>query len=323
MKILVTGATGQLGSAVARALKDRGDEVLCLVRNPDALGVLDDDLAVHPGDVTDPASLRAAVAGCQAVVHLAGIVSYWPPKDELLRAVNVEGTRKLLEAATDAGVERFLLTSSIAALGWVRDGDVGDEDTPYNWDGLGVTYCETKKAQQDLVLATSTLNPVAVLPGICFGAKDLHQNAGRMLINVAKGTLPGSPPGATTAAVLDDVVAGHLLALDRGKRGEAYVLGGTTATFHELFGRIAAVLGVPAPKRVLSRFVMRTAAAVQASKAIFTGEEPQLTQALAEMSVRNRRYSSDKARGQLGYTTRPLEDGIEACAAWYRERGWL
>ena len=323
MKVLVTGATGQLGSSVARALKDRGDDVLCLVRDPDRLGVLDDDLPVHPGDVTDPKSLEAAVAGREAVVHLAGIVSYWPPKDELLRKVNVEGTRHLLGAATAAGVRRFVLTSSIAALGWVRDGDIGDEDTPYNWDGLGVTYCETKKAQQDLVLATSSLSPVAVLPGICFGPRDLHKNAGRMLLNLAAGTLPGSPPGATTAAVLDDVVQGHLLALDRGRSGEAYVLGGTTPSFHELFGRIAAVLGVDPPRRVLGRFVMRTAAAVQASKAVFTGEEPPLTQALAEMSVRNRRYASDKARGQLGYATRPLEEGIEACAAWYREQGWM
>ncbi len=323
MKVLVTGATGQLGSSVARALHDRGEDVVCLVRDPERRGVLDADLATVVGDVTAPQTLAAATAGCEAVVHLAGVVSYWPPNDDTLRRVNVDGTRHLLEAARTAGVRRFLLTSSIAALGWVAPGDVGDEDTAFNWSGLGITYCDTKHEQQQLVLAAQELSPVAVNPGICFGAKDLNQNAGRMLLNLAAGKVPGTPPGATTAAVLDDVVRGHLLALDRGRSGESYVLGGTTLSFHELFGRIAAVLEVPAPKRQLSRFLLRTAAAVQASKAVFTGEEPALTQALAELSVRNRQYASDKARGELGYTTRPVEDGIAACAAWYRERGWL
>ncbi|HJN74916.1 MAG TPA: NAD(P)H-binding protein [Myxococcota bacterium] len=318
--ILVTGATGQIGSRVAKALAER-EEVRCLVRDPQRLGALDFEVEVVPGDVTDEHSLGAAVAGCRAVVHCAGVVSYWQRKAAWQEAVNVGGTKKLLDAAAAAGVERFLLTSSIAALGYVEGDGLGDETTPFNL--ADVPYCATKRAAQDLVLAETRLEGFAVNPGITFGSHDLHVNAGRMCLQVHAGGPPGVPPGATTVSVLEDVVAGHLAALDRAEPGNAYVLGGATPSFVELFQAVGEVVGKPAPTRVAPEWLMRAYGACLLVGAAFSGKEPPLTPALARVSARNRRYLSAKARRELGYEPRSLSDGISACWRWYLEQGYV
>lgn len=318
--ILVTGATGQIGSRVAKALAERGP-VRCLVRNPSRLGALDFEVELVRGDVTDADSLPAAVEGCRAVVHCAGVVSYWAKKAAWQEEVNVGGTRKLLDAAAAAGVERFLLTSSIAALGWVEGEGIGDETTPFNLHD--VPYCATKKAAQDLVLAETRMAGLAVNPGITFGTHDLHRNAGRMCLQVHAGGPPGVPPGATTVSALSDVVAGHLAALDRGEAGEAYVLGGETPSFVELFRAVGEVVGRPAPTRVLPEWVMRAYGGLLLLGATFSGEEPAVTPALARVAARNRRYSSAKAREALGYRPKPMREAIEDCWAWYQAEGYV
>jgi len=317
--ILVTGATGQIGSRVAEALARR-EEVRCLVRNPDKPGALDFDVEVVRGDVTDADSLQAAVRGCRAVVHCAGVVSYWDRNAAWQEEVNVGGTRKLLDAAAEAGVERFLLTSSIAALGCVEGDGIGDETTPFNMGD--VPYCATKKAAQDLVLGDTRLRGVAVNPGITFGTHDLHRNAGRMCLQVHSGGPPGVPPGATTVAALTDVVEGHVAALYRGEPGNAYVLGGHTLSFAELFQAVASVVGKPAPTRVLPEWLMRAYGAALLVGAAVTGNEPPITPTLARVSARNRKYSSAKANRALGYSPKPLDEGIRDCWEWYLERGY-
>jgi dihydroflavonol-4-reductase len=321
---LVTGGSGQLGSEVARALVARGDTVRCLLRDPARARLLD-GVAVErvQGDVTAPETLGAAVSGCDAVLHLAGVVSYSPGSRARQQAVNVGGTRDLLDAAAAAGVGRFVLTSSIAAIGFVEGPGEGDEDAPYNWGPYGLGYMDTKRESEALVLGDRRVEGIAVNPGIVFGARDLHQNGGRMLLQVAAGGPPAVPPGATTCATLGDVGAGHLLALDRGRPGHRYVLGGTTGTFAEIFARVAAVMGRPAPTRVAPRAALVAFGALQELKARFTGGEPPLTRSLARVSCKNRRYRSDRAITELGYAPSPLEEGIRACRDWYRAEGLL
>jgi len=324
VRVLVTGGSGQLGSEVARALVARGDAVRCLLRDPSRARLLDGiEVQRLPGDVTAPESLKRAVAGCDAVLHLAGVVSYSPGSRALQQAVNVGGTRNLLDAAAAAGVGRFVLTSSIAAIGYVDGPGEGDEDTPDNWGPFGLGYMDTKRESEALVLSDRRVEGVAVNPGIVFGARDLHQNGGRMLLQVAAGGPPAVPPGATTCATLRDVGAGHLLALDRGRPGRRYVLGGTTGTFAEIFARVAAVMGRPAPSRVAPRAALVAFGALQELKARFTGGEPPLTRSLARVTCKNRRYRSDRAITELGYAPSPLEEGIRACRDWYRAEGLL
>lgn len=324
MRVLVTGGTGQIGSALVTALRDRGDDVRCLVRRADKLGQLDPEgVALSVGDVTDPGSLQTAAKGVDAVIHAAGVVSYWKRNAALQQQVNVDGTRNVLDAAAGAGVRRVLLTSSIAALGWAPDGELGDEDTPFNWGGMGLGYQETKRAAQDLVLGDARVEGVAVNPGITFGPGDVHRNAGRMLLQVHQGGPPAVPSGSTTVAALSDVVAGHLAALDRGTPGRNYVLGGGTPSFLELYRVVAQVVGNPAPTRVVGRGVVKLFGALGLARAAITGTEPAVTPGLAEVSSRNRRYSSQRAIDELGYAPKPMVQGIQACWDWYVAHGYV
>lgn len=324
MHVLVTGGSGQLGSAVVRALLADGHRVRCIVLHlsqPDLLAGLPVEL--REGDVTRPESLPPAFEGIDAVIHMAGIVSYARTDRARTRlpAVFVDGTRHALQASADAGVGRFLLTSSIAALGYLPDGATGDESTPWNWGPLDIPYFAAKKGAEDLVLAERRLEALAVNPGIVFGEGDLQRNGARTLLQIASGRMPGVPPGATTAANLDDVARGHLLALRSGRPGQRYILGGHPMTFRELYDRIGEVVGRPAPRRTLSPSTLRLVARVLAVGSAFTGREPGLTPALAEISIRNRRFSSEKAVRELGYAPQPLSEGIGACWRWLGDRG--
>ena len=325
MRVLVTGGTGQVGGGVVRALLERGDEVRCLVRDPERLGNLAGlPVETVPGDVTRDDSLPAAMRGVEAVIHAAGVVSYWSARRAVQQEVNREGTRRVLEAAVQAGVRRFVLTSSIAALGSVPGDELGDESTPFDWDGLDLTYQETKRDSQAMVLAETRLEPVAVLPGVVFGPGDLHNNGLRILRQVYSGAMKGAPSGSTTAATLHDVVAGHLAALDSERHTRAWVLGGWTGSFLELFAEAAAVVERPAPTRAVPPAVLWAVALYHEARASFTGREPLVSRSLATVSSRNRKYSSARAVAELGYQPQPLQAGMRSLLHWARDSGrWV
>ncbi len=321
MKVLLTGGTGMMGSNLAHGLVAAGHELRCLVMPSDP-AVLLEDLAHErvEGDVLDPDSLEPVLRDVEAVVHTAGVVSYWHRKADLLWKVNVEGTRAMLNAAARTGVRRFLHTSSIAALGYVEGDGLGDEDTPYNWGGQGLSYCDAKRASEELVLAEDRMETVSVNPGIVFGERDLRVSASRMLVQVRQGGPPFAPPGQTTVCTARDMVAGHLAALESGRPGERYVLGGHTLSFLELFQRIASVVAGQAPTRIAPRGLLRTFGLFKEWGGLLTGTEPDFTRQLAEMSSRNRQYSSSKAEKELGFTPSELEPCLERTWAWLKDR---
>ena len=319
--VLVTGATGQIGGALTRALQRAGDRVRCLVRDREhGRRLLGEEVELAAGDVTVPDSLPPALRGIEVVAHLAGKASYWPALGSQMRAVHVAGTANLLDACARAGVNKLLFTSSIATLGWVAGHGVGDETTAYNWHGLGIDYFDTKYAAERMVLAETRLATIAVNPGVVFGAGDRAVNGLRLLREIAGG-VPGYPPGATTAAVLDDVVAGHVAALERGRPGQRYVLGGTPLTFAELFEAIAEVVGAPTPRRRLAPLLMRGLALASTAGGLLTGHEPRITLPAYHILTRNRRYSSAKAVAELGYPISPLAAGLRQCWEWHSGHG--
>lgn len=254
-------------------------------------------------------------------MHTAGLISYARADAARLHAVNVEGTRAVLDAAAQAGVRRVVLTSSIAALGWVPPGEVGDEDTPWAWGGLGLGYFETKHAADQLVLAETRLEGVALCPGITFGAHDANLGGGRLFVQVDQGGPPVVPCGATTTAALGDVAQAHVAALTRGQPGRRYVLGGHTPTFLELYAEIAALMGRPAPTRVVGEPALVALAWWEALSASLQGRAPRVTPPLARVSSRNRRYRSDRAIAELGYQPTPLRQALGECLDWLRAQG--
>ena len=324
MLVLLTGGTGMVGSHVAKALSEAGHSVRCLMRKPEQPGLLE-GLHIEPvaGDVTHADSLAQAVVGVDAVVHVAGVVSYWKPRAARQWEVNVEGTRTLIEAAAQAGVRRFVVTSSIAAVGYVENDDLGDEDTPYNWGPFDIAYCETKRASEKLVLEDTRIEGVAVNPGIVIGPQDIHMGGGRIVAQVYSGDVPAIPCGATTVATANDVAQGHLLALESGQAGRRYILGGHPMSFKQLFGLCAEVLGKKPTGKVLSPALMTGAAYLMNAWSHVVQKEPRLTPQLAALSVRNRRYTSQRAISELGFSVSNLEDAIDAAARWYVDQGIL
>jgi dihydroflavonol-4-reductase len=324
MRVLLTGGTGQIGAAIARALLDAGHDVSALLRDLDRPGLLTGlPLRWVQGDITRPERLGAAVTGAEAVIHTAGLVSYAAQDAALLRAVNVEGTRNVLDAAAAAGARRVVLTSSIAALGEVKPGEIGDEDTVWSWGGLGLHYLESKYEAERLALADTRLEVIALNPGIVFGADDLSGNTSTLFSQVLGGGPPMVPSGATTVCALPDVAAAHVNALSRGRPGHRYVLGGATPTFLEIYAAIAASLGVPAPRRVVSEGLLYPFAFVEGVLARLTHRRPRITPALARMSCRNRRYRCEKAVLELGYTPRSLQGSLSETLTWMRGQGLL
>ena len=318
--VLVTGATGQLGSALTRCLRQRGYRVRALARDHErARRRLGDEVELVRGDLASPDTLSPALQGVEVVAHLAGVASYWPARAPEMREVNLHGTAHLLDACAGAGVSTLLHTSSIATLGWVPGAELGDESTAYNWHGLGIAYFDTKYEAERMVLSDPRVAAVVVNPGLVFGPGDTAGNGLRFLREVAAG-VPGHPPGATTAAVLEDVVAGHLAALERGRTGERYVLGGSPVTFRELFAEIAAVVGVPPPRRRLAPWMLGALALAHTAGARLSGGEPRVSLPTYHILTRNRRYRSDKAVQELGYRISPLGDGLRRCWEWHRRR---
>ena len=318
--VLVTGATGQIGGALAHALRQRGDRVRCLVRDADrARRLLGAGFELAAGDLGSDASLDAALRGADAVCHLAGRASYWPARAAEMREVNVHGTARLLDACARSGVTTLLHTSSIATLGSVPGDALGDESTPFNWSRLGIAYFDTKYEAERMVLADPRVAAVVVNPGLVFGPGDLNGNALRLLREVAGG-VPGYPPGSTTAAVLADVVSGHLAALDRGRAGHRYVLGGHPLTFQELFAAIADVVGVAAPRTRLAPWMVGMMALAHTGLSRLNGREPRVSLPTSRILTRNRRYRSDKAVAELGYPVSPLAAGLRACWQWHLHR---
>ena len=324
--VLVTGATGFVGSAVARCLAARGHALRLLVRRTsDRRNIegLDADLA--EGDLTDPASLARAVAGCRFVVHVAADYRIWVPDPAAMMAANVAGTRALLLAARDAGAERIVHCSSVAALGLTEDGSPAEEDTPVIEDKIIGAYKLSKYRAEQAVLALvrdHAVPAVIVNPSMPVGPRDIKPTpTGRLIRDAARGKIPAFVDTGMNVVHVDDVAEGHALALERGEIGRKYILGGENLSLRDLLAQIAAVAGRQPPRLRLPTTPLMPLAVVSEWIGRATGHEPMLTVDSLRMARKRMWYSSARAMAELGYRPRPIRAAIEDAVAWFRDHG--
>lgn len=325
---LLTGATGFVGSAVARVLAARGHRLRVLVRpGSDRRNLAGLDLEPVEGDLTDPASLARAVSGCRYLFHVAADYRIWVPDPDAMLRANVDGTVALMRAAMAARVERAVYCSSVAALGLTKDGSPADETTLVSEDDIVGVYKKSKYRAEQAVLRLvrdEGLPAVIVNPSTPVGPRDIKPTpTGKMIADAASGRVPAYLDTGLNIVHVDDVAEGHALALERGTIGEKYILGGENLSLRDLLALVCSVAGRAPPRIALRHEWLWPVAVGFEAAARWGGIEPLVTRDHLRMARKRMFFSSAKAIAALGYRPRPARRAVEDAVAWFREHGMV
>jgi dihydroflavonol-4-reductase len=323
----MTGASGFVGSAVARELSRAGFALRALLRHGSPATNLDGlDAEIVEGDMRDEKAVFAGAKGARYVFHVAADYRLWAPDPEEIMRANVEGTRIVMEAAQAARAERIVYTSSVATLKLRGEGVPADESMPLREDEAIGAYKRSKVAAERLVgaMVADGLPAVIVNPSTPVGPRDRRPTpTGRMIVEAAAGRMPAFVDTGLNIVHVDDVAAGHLAALQRGKIGERYILGGENMTLAELLATIARLTDRSPPRLRLPRAPLYPFAFLAEMAARVTGREPLLTLDGLRMAKHRMFFTSAKAERDLGYRARPAEQGIRDAIDWFRRAGFL
>ncbi len=327
MTVLVTGATGFVGGAVARALVAAGASVRVLARADSDLRNLD-ALPVErvAGDLRDKASLVRALKGCRRLYHVAAHYALWAKHPQIFYDINVTGTRNLLEAAGEAGLDRTVYTSTIGAIGLPPGGGLGTETTPVSLDQMAGDYKRSKfLAEQEVHrLADAGLPVVIVNPSAPVGAGDIKPTpTGQMIVDYMKGRMPAYIDTGMNLIDVDDVAIGHLLAMERGRQGERYILGNKNLMLREIFELLSRLAGIPAPTIQLPRLAILPLAYLNKWFADYvTHRPPRIPLEGVKMAKYRMHYDCSKAVRELGLPQPPVDIALEKAVRWFRTHGY-
>jgi len=324
---LVTGATGFVGAAVTRALLRHGRSVRVLARpKSDRRNLADLSVDVVEGRMEDPRSLARAVAGCRYVYHVAADYRIWVRDPAPMFRANVEGTRDLLTAALEAGIERVVYTSSVATLGLVPGGSA-DETTPSSVDDMIGPYKQSKFLAEEVVRALARergLPVVIVNPSTPVGPGDVKPTpTGRLVVEAARGQMPGFVDTGLNIVHVDDVATGHLAAAEKGRIGERYILGGENMALAEILAEVARAVGRRPPRLRIPHGALLPVAFGAELAARISGREPFVTLDGVRMARKKMYFSSQRASQELGYAPRPAREAITDAVAWFDVNGYL
>ncbi|MDT8427663.1 MAG: NAD-dependent epimerase/dehydratase family protein [Pseudomonadales bacterium] len=327
MKALITGATGFVGSAVVRKLLEHGQiQVRALVRpNSDRQNLAALDVELSEGDLCDRESLVRALQGCQLLFHVAADYRLWVPDSASMYRTNVEATRTLMQVALDQDVERIVYTSSVAALGYHRDGTPADEETPSVLEDMIGHYKRSKfLAEQEVMtlVREQGLPAVIVNPSTPIGPGDIKPTpTGKMIRDAAAGRIPAFVETGMNFVHVDDVASGHLLAWQKGEIGQRYILGGEDLSLKQALGLIAQEAGRSPPRiRIPLALAMGIAVGSEALARLFPAMEPLATVEEVKMARKHMYFSSAKAERCLGYAHRPAQDAIVDAVRWFKQQ---
>ncbi len=327
MKVFVTGATGFIGSAVARALLAAGTEVRTLVRRETDLRALD-GLAVETvhGDLRDAASLRSALVGCRQLYHVAAHYALWASDPSVFYTVNVDGTKALMEAARDVGIERIVYTSTIGAIGLPEGGGLGTEETPITLEQMAGDYKRSKflAEQEVMTMAKAGLPVVIVNPSAPVGVGDVKPTpTGQVIVDFMKGRMTAYIETGMNLIDVEDVALGHLQAMERGRVGERYILGCRNLMLQDVFEILSGLTGVKAPKVKLPlAFVLPLAHINTWIADYLTHQTPRIPLEGVRMAKYLMHYDCSKAIRELGLRQTPVEVALEKAVRWFRDHGY-
>lgn len=323
MKALVTGATGFVGGAVARALVRAGVDVRVLARPESHLHNLE-GLTVERvvGDLRDPASLRESLTGCQQLYHVAAHYALWAKDPKIFYDINVTGTRNVMEAASAVGIQRTVYCSTIGAIGLPPGGGLGTEDTPVALDQMAGHYKRSKflAEQEVLKLAQKGFPVVIVNPSAPVGTGDVRPTpTGQVIIDFMKGRMPAYIETGMNIVDVDDVATGHLLAMQKGRQGERYILGCKNLMLREVFEILARLTGITAPSIKIPRLAILPLAYANQWLANLTGRPPRIPLEGVKMAKYKMHYDCSKAIRELGIPQTPPEIALEKAVRWFRD----
>lgn len=328
MKYLITGATGYIGTQLAKRLAEEGHTVHALYRSEAKTGELKEveGIRLFKGDILHPESLKEAVRGCDGVFHVAAFAKPWDKNSQTFYRFNVEGAQNVFEAARRTGAKRIVFTSTAGVIS-PSNGKPSDELTPRKVDYF--TDYERSKAQAEeraVELSKAGMQIITVNPTRVYGPGLLSESNGvtRMVKLYLKGkfrTLPGDGNSVGNYVFIDDVVEGHVLAMQKGQPGDRYILGGENLSFNELFDLLSDLTGKHSRLYKIPIPVMHLAAKAMEVRANLTGAPPLLTPPWVKKYLYNWELSSEKAQRELGYTITPIEQGLEKTISWILRRG--
>jgi dihydroflavonol-4-reductase len=323
-KTLVTGGTGFIGRAVVLKLLAAGREVRVLARHPKALADL--QVEVARGDLRDPASLASAIRGCDRVFHVAADYRLWVPDPEVMYAANVQGTRDLLKVAAEAGVARVVYTSTVGALGNPGDGTPGTEETPVTLADMVGHYKRSKFLAEQVVLefARQGLPVVLVHPSAPVGPGDARPTpTGQIIVDYLQGRMPAYLETGLNLIHVRDVAIGHLLAEEKGRAGEKYILGNQNLSLSTIFRMLAEITNIPAPKVRLPYWPILALSYLDEFWATHVSHKPpRMPVAGVKMAKKFMYFDSGKAVRELGLPQTPVRQALQEAVAWFQEHGF-
>jgi dihydroflavonol-4-reductase len=326
--VLVTGATGFIGSAVVRALLADGRSVRAVCepgRSADNLTGLDVERVVC--DIRDEPAIERAAAGVATVFHLAAVYRFWAADPALFYDVNIGGTRNVMRAASRAGCSRFVYTSTVGTVGVAGRDDLACEDTLVHFEHLFGHYKRSKyQAEHEVLRAGAAGLPVVLVhPTFPVGERDIAPTpTGRTIVEFLNGRIPAYVDTALNVVHVDDVARGHVLAARHGRVGRSYILGGENMALREMLTTLAELCGVAAPRvRVSPRLVLPIVRTSEWFQSAVLHREPTLPSEPVRMATTRMEYDTSRARSELGYTSMPARDALARAARWFVEHGYV
>jgi len=327
LKAFITGATGFLGSHVARILSDQGADLRLLVRSTSNLKNLEGLKAeTASGDLRDAASLEKAISGCDTVFHVAADYRLWVRDPNEMYRSNVEGTRSILEAARKNGVRRVVYTSSVATIGFRLDGQPADEDSPVSLADMIGHYKRSKFMAEQIAMETgrSGMEVVTVNPTTPIGEQDVKPTpTGRIVVDFLKRKFPAYVETGLNLVDVRECARGHVLAFEKGRTGERYVLGGQDLTLKQILDKLGEITGLPSPTIKLPYLFAFAAGVVdEAVTGMILRREPRATVDTVRMGKKKMFASSGKAERELGWKIVPVYGALRRAVEWFRANGY-